>query len=559
MTSILQFTAKAVSRHPKYYPLAYNKVSHKYAASYVQPEKWGIQITHTLSKDIVALRDKISKINPNPNKPNFEKMLEEKMRLQAELDSMMAVLNSHEIRFNVKQGGGFSRNAAINDYDPILQVPGVGTYTVTITAKKSNGATTTKSTNITFQDILIVSLGDSYAAGEGNPDKAGNPSDTMEDYADQSAAKTLKSVEEDISPITSHVPNVTPEQHFADWQEPLAHRSYRSGHSLAAERVEGKYSDLQLVATFLPLSRSGAKMDEGLIRYNAGKVYNERRLFLEKKLFGFRKTIREYDRSGSLDYRLQTGQIDEAKATVKNRKIDFLVLTIGGNDIKWSTNIGNLVEMDSEFSINFSLFGKLLASLPVSSGESGDAAGRRALEELTNQELSKLPAKFNELNQKIRETLNPKHVLITEYPSGFFGTTDSAGNATVRKGCGIFDTAFDADINAQDAALIRDLADKLNTAIKTAAIRHGWVLVDGIAEEFGKHGYCAPVTYFVSAEKSFKTQGDWYGLLHPNAKGHDLYGRRISAKIQEIIQANVNNFRPRPGIGTVDPNIVLGP
>ncbi len=558
MTSILKFTATPRSRHPKNYPQAYSQALHKYSEAYVNPGKWGIQITHTLANERDALKAKIAKINPNPNKPNFEKILAAKMVLITELKAIEAVLNGYEIRFSVQQGGGFSKKTAINAYNPVVEVPAIGTYTVSISAKKNSGQESSSSSKVTFQDILIVSLGDSYAAGEGNPDKPGKPSDVMVKYADQSAAKTLLSVKEDISSITSQVPNVSPEQHFAEWQEPLAHRSYRSGHSLAAEQIEAKYSDIQLVSTFLPFSRSGAKTDEGLIRYNAGKVYNERRLFLTKKLIGFKKRISEYERPGSLDYLLQTSQIDEAKATVKNRKIDFLVLTIGGNDIKWSTNLNNLIESDSEFSITISLFGKEIVEIPASAGGSGDAAGRALLEAAINLEMVKLPQKFEALNQEIRKTLNPRFILLTEYPRGFFGITDQNGNETVRNGCGIFDTIADADIDFADARLIRDLSDRLNAELKKAATLHGWIWVDGIAAEFGKHGYCDKNTYFVSAEKSFKTQGDWYGLLHPNLKGHALYARRISDKIKETIRANVETFRPRPGIGTLGTDVVLG-
>ena len=252
--------------------------------------------------------------------------------------------------------GSFSKDTAKNDETPEVEVSAEGSYIISISVKNKSGQTTIRSSDFEFRDILIVSLGDSYAAGEGNPDKAGEPDETMIKYAEKKSGGALENIAEDMKIITGSIPNVTPELEFAEWQEPLAHRSYLSGHSLAAERSEGRYSGFHLVSTFLPLARSGAKSDEGLIKYNAEKVYNERRMRLVDKLIGYDKKVKEYERPGSLDYRLQIGQIDEAKAAVKDRQIDFLILTIGGNDIKWSSNFGDLLEFDSEFSISLNFF-----------------------------------------------------------------------------------------------------------------------------------------------------------------------------------------------------------
>lgn len=544
MATLLQFSAKPQSRHPKHFPLAYNKVTHKYSSKYVNPEKWGIEITHALLKERTDKQSEAAKINPNPNKSTYEALMAQKAALQDRVREINTLLGDHEIRFNVKSAdGSFSKDTKINDYTPVVEVPKTGAYTVTIKVKNKSGQTETKSSNINFLDIVVVSLGDSYAAGEGNPDVSGTPNETMIDYAEKGAAATLENIKEDMQILTSHIPNVTPELEFAEWQEPMAHRSYRSGHSMAAERIEGKYASRHLVATFLPLARSGAKSDEGLIKYNAGKTYNERQLRLEKKaLGGFKKHIKEYERPGSLDYRLQIGQIEEAKMTVKNRQIDFLIVSIGGNDIRWSSNFGDLISFDSELSlfVNFIVRNK---EIPISSGESGDERGRKELEEKTKRELAKLPAKFEALDKKIKETLNPRFVLIAEYPTGFFGATDKNGKTVLKADCSIFKTIADADIDFKDARLVRDLSDQLNEQVKLAAKKHNWILVDGIADEFGKHGNCAEESYFVSAEQSFKTQGDWNGMFHPNAKGHNLYAKRIAEKIKETIAANPTIFK----------------
>lgn len=45
-----------------------------------------------------------------------------------------------------------------------------GDYMVTLTVAAQNGQTNSVTKNIEVKDILIVSIGDSVASGEGNPD-----------------------------------------------------------------------------------------------------------------------------------------------------------------------------------------------------------------------------------------------------------------------------------------------------------------------------------------------------------------------------------------------------
>ena len=49
---------------------------------------------------------------------------------------------------------------------------GLGTYTVTLTVKAQNGQANEITKNVIVKDLLLVSIGESYASGEGNPDRA---------------------------------------------------------------------------------------------------------------------------------------------------------------------------------------------------------------------------------------------------------------------------------------------------------------------------------------------------------------------------------------------------
>jgi lysophospholipase L1-like esterase len=79
-------------------------------------------------------------------------------------------------------------------------------------------------TDVDLRDLLVVSLGDSVASGEGNPDPGG---------------------------VGVH------------WLEQRCHRSLRSGAAQAARAVE--QGDRHSVVTFVPLACSGATIDAGLL------------------------------------------------------------------------------------------------------------------------------------------------------------------------------------------------------------------------------------------------------------------------------------------------------
>lgn len=516
MDNLLEFSASPLSRHPKNFPSAYSKVSHKYASSYIQPSEWEIRIGLDLAVKRSSLQAQADAIVLPAFLPAlFEQLKKQKDKLLSEIKEIDGQLDQYAVRFKIsKADGSFSRETRIDQPLVTMKVPAVGNYLITMKAKeKKTGKVTTMSQSLVLQDILIVSMGDSYAAGEGNPDKAGNPSDAMLQYGNPvvPAAKTIL--------VNADTKNGTPNLRFATWQEPLAHRSYRSGHSKAARMVEGAYKDVSVVSTFLPYSRSGGKIDEGLIGPNTDKYHPERESF-----GGPLNKYKELSPIGSLDFKLKMGQIPEIKGSIGNRRIDFLVMTIGGNDVNWKNNFPLLVKKD------------LLSP--------GDEHGRRELKRLTEEALAQLPQKFRQLNFMIKEFLNPRHVLITEYPNGFFGNRNSAENTIQNAECDIFKTCIDADVTGEDARLVKDLSVKLNKAIEEAAKVHNWIWVDGITEAFKQRGYCAEDCLFVQTSESFLAQGDWFGMLHPNEKGQQIYGDKIAEKIQKILRDKILDFKP---------------
>jgi lysophospholipase L1-like esterase len=98
-----------------------------------------------------------------------------------------------------------------------LPAVSVGSHRVELTAGDEHGAS-----DIDARDLLVVSIGDSVASGEGNPDGPG-----------------------------------------PRWLEKRCHRSLQSGAALAAQAVE--LGDRHSAVSFVPLACSGATIDEGLL------------------------------------------------------------------------------------------------------------------------------------------------------------------------------------------------------------------------------------------------------------------------------------------------------
>ena len=132
---------------------------------------------------------------------------------------------------------------------------------------------------------------------------------------------------------------------------------------------------------------------------------------------------------------------------------------------------------------------------------------------------------------------------INEYPTVLFERMDAAGDPIDGGGCGIF-SGPDMGLSLDDWRAIKKIGIELNELIREVAASNGWILIDGIAERFAGHGYCATAdprrpgggtnrrgSYFVSAEQSCRDQGDFEGTMHPNEYGHEVYAERIAAAV----------------------------
>lgn len=179
-----------------------------------------------------------------------------------------------------------------------LIAPEPGRYRVHLTLELTDGEQTA-SRSFRIRDRLIVSIGDSYASGQGVPDEPARVKGTSDLCRLPQAFLRELSIPVDTEPV---------------WVEPEAYRSFESGPAQAAKTVEDR-TEGDLI-TFLSFASSGAEIKQGVLHSQGWQAI---------------------------------GQLEEIKQAVGNRTIDALLMSIGGNDVGFAEGLEDLAR---DFPVN---------------------------------------------------------------------------------------------------------------------------------------------------------------------------------------------------------------
>jgi hypothetical protein len=298
--------------------------------------------------------------------------------------------------------------------------------------------------HVVVEDILVVAIGDSYISGEGNPEVP-----RIEDGAD---ALWADGVGDDV----------------IEADHAAAHRTTVSWAAQAALQLER--TDPATSVTFLSVAAAGATIDRGLL--------------------------------GAQNGTLPEPQIERVAELVGDRRIDLLLVSIGGNDIGFADLIRELVDADPL--LDPVCYETDLANVwaAVADGEwnrrSRLAFGRgpfgigcrvaRSDDGRSLAGLDGLPGELARLRPAIA-SLGAEGVFVMEYPD------PTGGNDGVCR-----EIVGDAapfglhEISRNEQRLGRELVlDPLNATLAEAAAAFGWTYVEGVADAFAAgHGYCAP-------------------------------------------------------------------
>jgi lysophospholipase L1-like esterase len=190
----------------------------------------------------------------------------------------------------------------------------------------SDGTAQRVVSDIAVRDLLIAGLGDSIAAGEGNPDRAVELEGGFCFRRFGAGFTGDRSCE--IGP-TSDAGSGDWARHGARWMSPGCHRSLysyqlRTALALAVEQPH-------LAVTFLPLACTGATIQAGMF---AGQLFDDC------------PAVVGIDRcSGLAPAQLtQLKQLmDKAHRAQPQRALDMVLLTIGANDVNFAALVANVI------------------------------------------------------------------------------------------------------------------------------------------------------------------------------------------------------------------------
>jgi lysophospholipase L1-like esterase len=374
-----------------------------------------------------------------------------------------------------------------------------GTYHVVMKARYPS-VTRTVSGDITVKNYLIVSMGDSIASGEGNPDVPG-------------AAWR--------SPPT--------------WENSSCHRSANSGAARAALALER--SDPHSSVTFLSEACSGARIlslpgaepgTGGVLDPYKGQAHLPNNQTWVPQLEAIARALCP---SGAT---VPDPVGHDWVNPVKNqcRPIDALLLQVGAND----AGFGDAA---------------LACSLPQSIF---NCAFKDPVARLVGAGLFGLPSWYDTLNKSIRQGLNVNSVFFGEYPDITHSETgqlcdsitmpdailDAASNGGGISAEALFlgvtlVSAISGPVELRDGYISHDeiqwlhdfLVTPLNDIGMSSSLRNGWVHVGGIASAFATHGYCSSTPWVVKFEESHSRQTGMDGTFHPNGAGHQAIADRF--------------------------------
>jgi lysophospholipase L1-like esterase len=336
----------------------------------------------------------------------------------------------------------------------------------------------TATTDVAVRDLLIAGIGDSTAAGEGNPDRA------IALDSDGFCFRRFETSERDwyYRPSRrgftgSRACGSEPAEAImwaklgATWMDRACHRSLYSYQIRLALTIA--IENPQLAVTYIPLGCTGATIEAGMLHpqtaresdcvpgANPGECSN----LVGAQIDALRRIL------------------DAAHRRDKNRNLDLVLLTVGANDIDFSGLVANV--MIDHASREFGIFSE---------------AGRISSLEAARTALQNLPAEFARLRAQLKRLMGDtlEHVVYVSYGHPALYNNGQPCPQT-RQGFDVHPafTMSGALLRETSDFVIGDFLPRLK-AIATcdrgggcSADRDRMTFVDDHQAQFGNHGFCA--------------------------------------------------------------------
>jgi lysophospholipase L1-like esterase len=330
-------------------------------------------------------------------------------------------------------------------------------------------------------DLLIAGLGDSFASGEGNPDQPVA-------FSDSRRYRNLYPVRmpDDVSGS-------------AQWTDELCHRSMYGQQFRAALQIA--VENRQAAVTFLDFSCSGAAVDEGIL---GPQSYVERRSEADVTSQPLARPLSGGSRDGELYRLLHTLCVNKPEESdgswqcpkgAFRRHLDFVFLSIGGNDIGFSNEVAWATLRAGVSSAIASFFGATVSArefVQRSHDDLPDAYARLA-------KAIEIALPLYSAGDKVFDS---SRVILTAYPDI---VTDETGSQCAASG----DSPGPEDQFAANQSLdmfsswliarngrltaVRTSIAGLFDEMKALAGDHGWTFAGHVYADhmFDGHGFCA--------------------------------------------------------------------
>jgi len=331
------------------------------------------------------------------------------------------------------------------------------------------------------RDLLIAGLGDSFASGEGNPN-------LPVAFTDARRFRNLFPVRKRNDAGGN-----------ARWTDELCHRSLYGQQLRAALQIA--VENPQASVTFLDLSCSGAGIVDGIL---GPQTYVERISGGERRNTTTARPIAGGERDSQL-YRLvrelcrgrpeMRQGLPHCPGNAFRRTLDFLFLSVGGNDIGFS-NIVAWASLRDTASTNIAgFFGATVSD-----------------KEFSRRMRDVLPGSYAELAAALEDTIpvtsapdglfDPSRIVLTAYPDlvtneagQICEAAPSEGDEEDRYAANQSLDMFSSWLTARDSRLaaVRDQFAILHKRMRDLAGDHGWTFAGRVYADrmFEGHGFCA--------------------------------------------------------------------
>jgi hypothetical protein len=334
--------------------------------------------------------------------------------------------------------------------------------------------------HVHVKDRLIVSLGDSFASGEGNPDRAVR--------FQRGRVVRYGTTDPRLRGYPARVGDWrnTGDQVFTDgaaqWLHRPCHRSLYSAHARVALHLALTDTDEHTAVTFVGVACTAAEIENGLFMPHMG---NDREgsdeLVTLSQLSGVTRAICAPGSTslGTATYAMRAMEGNAGRERSHRiftcpkeqaRSIDLLLLSIGGNDIGFSKLVAWASLSD-------------VAESALKGTLTRDPARARPY-------LGALRHNYGEVDRAVRDALHvePGRVVLMAYPRmGFNESGAPCGSGRL----GMEVSPVFSFFGTRATSVERFAETELTPLMREVAAKHGWQWADAHREMSRRHGFCA--------------------------------------------------------------------